>query len=246
MTRNFIIYAVFIVVGLGVAAWYISRLGSSVDTRFEAAKHSPKKIKANPKNSAPVDYDRKGRIAALRIQPKDQSTNPNSRPLFWLKGNLVIVEKDNWGNSDLKYSKRTVPREELEAIMNSFMAMPKLAETDVTALRCIFRPKSGDDIVLYASPDSIKQVIKDSLSERPKKPFTIQALEITGTLAQKNPTTEKWPIAAISLAKLLREKTMLIRSKREIRAIQDSLSLQKTCQSDDIVAEVSVQVHVDR
>jgi hypothetical protein len=245
LSKTFKIYIFIFCVGIIAVAWVANRWQDTVDRRYDAAKVEPKKLTKRTPDAYDSEYDRSGRIAAIRVYPALKNTAEVAQPIFWAKGNLITVEKDEWGSAALKYSRRDISRDLLHSMIEAIQALPS-ESTEPTDLVITRTLAAGTEEKNFIGKAHFRTMLESWMSDRKKRPFTLQSLVLFGEETQLQPVEAKWPVRVISLRKLVKSKRMTIRKKSHIERLQSILFEAKNYPLEEKVIRVSALARVDR
>lgn len=193
-----LVYGLFLLVGLGILAWLVDRghLGPKLDDlerRKSVNYHPPAEA------DLPFPYDRSGRIAAYRLYDRAPDST-DAQPLFWLKGNLQIVRDDDWHDGRPRFQMTTLPRPDLEALMNAIAALAPGTTGDRYWLER--RDREGRSETVTISARQFEDLLVTVLADRDWRPFLPPAVALEVEDAPAAAATTPWPLRRPGLAEL--------------------------------------------
>ncbi len=245
MNRSYKIYGIIVIIGVCLATWTALRWQKTVDQRFDSLKRQPKKVIAPPPTRFDAEYDRRGRVAAIRVFHHGLGVAKNSAPLFWAKGNLIVVSKKDWESTDLDYQRADISRDLLHQMISDVSQLKTAArpESDLTV---ISTQADGTRIVRYANSSAFHKQVSSWLGSRELRSYTLQAVEL---LAEKPATDVKalqWPVGGVSMRKLLASGSIVVRKHDHVRRIQKVLRMPAVYKQGKHIARITAVAHVDR
>ena len=241
MSRAYLFYAVFLLIGLGLLLWLVTRLRDGLEERQKVVDKNPRKYIAPEHKAGDPHYDRKGRIAAIRML---QSTTAGERVLFWAQGNLVMVRKKHWDQDDLVYEKSQISRPALHKLMQDCQQRPAgTVNVEDILVRLTTAEHEMTDRRLSLS--ACHQILTPVFVGRRFKPHTLRAVKLIAEALDEKNDLAAWPIRRLSLAKLTKQGSEILRRRETVARIQEVFSGSHRFQSGDLRAKVRAEVLVD-
>ncbi len=246
MTKSFKLYSVIFFIGLCFAAWSAYQWKDTVDNRFNLAESHPKKYTPVPEKKTDAhSYHRPGRFAAIRVFHGEANIRSQPQPLFWAKGNLLVISKVHWQKPDLAYECSKISRTTLHQMIDDVELLPKRAKADddLVLTRTL---GDGSKAIYYLPQAQLKKFLGTWLKPKPWKPYVLQALTIFGIKKEDDATYPPWPFRRLSMKKILSESPMVVGKRETVRRVQELYRQPQFYRQGKLCGFFSILARVDR
>lgn len=240
-SASFKVYGIIVLIGIGVASFAAWKWRNIVDDRYDSVQTRPVKARIETPPPDQIDYDLKGRVAALRAFKGHDDTRV---PVFWAKGNLTFIHKNDWGNRELAYTTSRIERKGLHSLLDWARSLKMSSAPDL--LEIVVTKADGTAVSTFAAEAIAREQIEALLGDRPRRPYTLQAVAVRAEAATPRKETPRWPFGRIPLDRLLKGEMVVVRRSELVKRLQSFLTESKVVMRGDLCALVSARAKVDR
>lgn len=187
-------------------AYFVNSTMRSMESRYKMPADTPASRRVIP-TPAEFPYDPSGKTAvAVALEfPSRGGTPSEDFPIFFLRGNLILVEKSDPRSPDLSFRRTLLERAAMDAFLVAEASRPSDPNGDVDLY---LTPSAGAPIVKRRKTAELLSALATAKGKSPSSPYVIERFQIKVEDAPSSSTTTPesspapWSIASLPLGKI--------------------------------------------
>lgn len=190
---------------LGGIGYFVNSTMRSMESRYKMPAETPASRRVIP-TPAEFPYDPSGKTAvAVALEgPSQSGFTSEDFPIFFLRGNLVLIEKTDPRSPDLSYRRTLLERAAMDAFLIAEASRPSDPSGDVDLY---LTPSVGAPILKRRKATELWAALTSAKGKALSAPYVIERFRIkveeaptASVLAESSPAP--WSIASLPLGKI--------------------------------------------